>query len=419
MFLPVEAFIGWRYTRARKRTRFVSLISAISIGGVALGIAALVTILSIMNGFEREMRERMLGLAAHLVVDLPHSVVPEAGALQSALSAAPMVTGVAPFVAGEALLTFRGDVQGVRVEGVRPELERAVSAVGELTHEGDFNSLQAGTFNIVLGRGLADTLRARVGDAVTVVLPEPMRTAAGILPRLKRFTVSGIFDAGVQDYDTSVAFVHLEDAARVFRVADGISGFRVRLADPFRAPELVAPLQRTLAAAGIPGLRLTDWTQTNSNLFRALKTEKIVMFVILLLSVAVAAFNLVSTLVMVVAEKHAEIAVLVTMGMTPGRILRVFIAQGVLIGSAGIVVGTLLGVVLALNVEHLVAFVERLFHFRILSPDIYYISKIPSELKMSDLLTALGLASLLCLLAPLYPAWQASRTQPAAALRYE
>ncbi len=419
MFLPVEAFIGWRYTRARRRTRFVSLISAISIGGVALGIAALVTILSIMNGFEREMRGRLLGLAAHLVVERQHAVLAEQGALPAALAARPEVAGVAPFVAGEALLTFRGDVQGVRINGVRPEAERLVSAAPTLTREGDFAALEAGRFNIVLGRGLADTLRARVGDQITLVLPEPMRTAAGILPRLKRFTVCGIFEAGVQDYDMSMAFVHLEDAARVFRIGGGVSGFRVRLADPLAAPALGDTLERELAAATEPGLRITDWTETNSNLFRALKTEKIVMFVILLLSVAVAAFNLVSTLVMVVAEKHAEIAVLATLGMTPRRILRVFIAQGVLIGIAGVALGAVLGVVLALNVEAIVGFVEQLFNFRILSPDVYYISTIPSKLEAGDLLVALAAASLLCLLAPLYPAWQASRTQPAEALRYE
>lgn len=418
MFRPVEAFIGWRYTRARRRTRFVSLISAISIGGVALGIAALITILSIMNGFEREMRNRLLGLAAHLVVERPQAAVAETGALPAAIAALPDVTGVAPFVAGEALLTFRGDVQGVRISGVRPDAERAVSAAPTLTREGDFDALEPGSFNIVLGRGLADTLRAKVGDDITLVLPEPMRTAAGILPRLKRFTVCGIFDAGVQDYDMSTAFVHLDDAARVFRV-NGVSGFRIRVADPFAAPALGLALAARLETAGQRGLRVSDWTDTNSNLFRALKTEKIVMFVILLLSVAVAAFNLVSTLVMVVAEKHAEIAILKTLGLSARRILYVFLAQGVLIGIAGVSLGAVLGIVLALNVEPIVGFIEQVFNFRILSPDVYYISTIPSELKMSDLLTALLTASALCLIAPLYPAWQASRTQPAEALRYE
>lgn len=418
MFNPVEAFIGWRYTRARRRTRFVSLISAISIGGVALGIAALVTILSIMNGFEREMRNRLLGLAAHIVVERPPQVALDAAALGARLAAYPGVAGVAPFVAGEALLTFRGDVQGVRINGVTPQAEAAVSAAPTLTRDGSFDALAPGEFNIVLGRGLADTLRARVGDDITLVLPEPMRTAAGVLPRLKRFTVCGIFEAGVQDYDMSMAFVHLDDATRVFR-ADGITGYRVRLDDPVAAPGMVAPLARALADIGGGALRLSDWTETNSNLFRALRTEKIVMFVILLLSVAVAAFNLVSTLVMVVAEKHAEIAILKTLGMTPARILRVFIAQGVLIGAAGVVIGAALGVLLALNVEQIVAAAEQFFGFRVLSPDVYYISRIPSELEWTDLLVALAAASVLCLVAPLYPAWQASRTQPAEALRYE
>lgn len=420
MFLPVEAFIGWRYTRARRRTRFVSLISAISIGGVALGIAALVTILSIMNGFEREMRDRLLGLAAHLVVDRPHGTVALQGALPDALAALDGVTGLAPYVAGDALLTFRGEVQGVRVNGVRPADEAAVSAAATLTREGDFAALTPGGFNIVLGRGLADVLRARVGDEVTLVLPEPMRTAAGILPRVKRFTVAGIFEAGVQDYDVSLAYVHLDDAARVFRIAHGVSGWRLRLDDPLLAPALRATLARDLAReSGPDALRVSDWTEMNANLFRALKTEKMVMFVILLASVAVAAFNLVSTLVMVVAEKHAEIAVLATLGLTRRRIVRVFFTQGLLIGAAGVALGAVCGVLLALNVERLVAFLERSFGFHILSPEVYYISRIPSVLEAGDLLLALGAAALLCLLAPLYPAWQASLTQPAEALRHE
>ncbi len=418
MFVPVEAFIGWRYTRARRRTRFVSLISAISIGGVALGIAALVTILSIMNGFEREMSQRLLGLAAHLVVERPAGVALDAQAVAQRIAAYPGVAGVAPFVSGEALLTLRGDVQGVRINGVAPAAEAAVSAAPTLTKEGSFDALVPGEFNIVLGRGLADTLRAKIGDDLTLVLPEPMRTAAGVLPRLKRFTVCGIFEAGVQDYDMAMAFVHLDDAARVFR-ADGLSGYRVRLDDAYAAPALAAPLARALADVGGGRLRVSDWTETNANLFRALKTEKIVMFVILLLSVAVAAFNLVSTLVMVVAEKHAEIAILKTLGMTPPRILRVFFTQGVLIGAAGVAIGAVLGVLLALNVEQLVAAAEQVFGFHILSPDVYYISRIPSELEWPDLLLALAAATLLCLVAPLYPAWQASRTQPAEALRYE
>jgi lipoprotein-releasing system permease protein len=396
----------------------VSLISAISIGGVALGIAALVTILSIMNGFEREMRNRLLGLAAHLVVERPAGVALDTAALERRLAAEPGVAGLAPYVAGEALLTFRGDVQGVRIEGVTPDAEARVSAAPTLTREGSFDALVPGEFNIVLGRGLADMLRAKIGDDITLVLPEPMRTAAGVLPRLKRFTVCGIFEAGVQDYDMAMAFVHLDDAFRVFR-ADGLSGYRVRLDDPFAAPARASPLAQALADLGAGKLRVSDWTATNSNLFRALRTEKIVMFVILLLSVAVAAFNLVSTLVMVVTEKHAEIAILKTLGMTPARILRVFLAQGVLIGAAGVAVGALLGVLLALNVEQIVAAAEQAFGFRILAPDVYYISRIPSDLEWPDVWVALAAASVLCLVAPLYPAWQASRTQPAEALRYE
>jgi lipoprotein-releasing system permease protein len=414
MFIPVEAFIGWRYTRARRRTRFVSLISAIAIGGVALGIAALITILSIMNGFERELRDRLLGMSAHLTIDSRAGPLPNTAAPAALIGSAAQVVGVAPFITAEALLTHQGEVHGVRVFGIQPAREEQVTSVGSRMRRGDFNALQAGRFNIVLGRGLAEALRVELGQRVTLVLPEPMRTAAGVLPRLKQVTVVGIFEAGVQDYDEATAFMALEDTGRIFRTGGRITGWRARLEDPFQAPSVAAQLQ-----ARLPDLRVSDWTSTHTNLFRALQTEKIVMFVILLLSVAVAAFNLVSTLVMVVGEKQAEIAVLATLGMTPRRILRVFMIQGLMIGVAGVALGSTAGVLVALNVETIVAGLEALFHFQILSADVYYISRIPAELVPRDVVIAVLSATLLCLLAPLYPAWQASRIRPAEALRHE
>lgn len=414
MFIPVEAFIGWRYTRARRRTRFVSLISAIAIGGVALGIAALITILSIMNGFERELRDRLLGMSAHITIDSPAGPLPDAAASAALIGSAAQVVGVAPFITAEALLTHQGEVHGVRVFGIQPAREDQVTSVGSRMRRGDFNALQAGRFNVVLGRGLAEALRVELGERVTLVLPEPMRTAAGVVPRLKQVTVVGIFEAGVQDYDEATAFMALEDTGRIFRTAGRITGWRARLADPFQAPSVAAQLQ-----ARLPDLRVSDWTTTHTNLFRALQTEKIVMFVILLLSVAVAAFNLVSTLVMVVGEKQTEIAVLATLGMTPRRILRVFMTQGLMIGVAGVALGSTAGVLVALNVETIVGGLEALFHFQILSADVYYISRIPAELVPLDVVIAVLAATLLCLLAPLYPAWQASRIRPAEALRHE
>lgn len=420
MFTPVEAFIGWRYTRAKRRTRFVSLISSISITGVALGIAALVTILSIMNGFERELRDRILGMAAHLSVKAERGALVDWRAAAAALRADPRVAATAPYVEGEVMLTHVDAVQGALIRGVLPDEEAGVSVLGTRMKAGKLDSLAGGAFNIVLGRGLADALQLGLGDEVALVLPEPIRTATGMLPRLKRCRVTGIFEAGVQDYDTAVAFMHLADAAKVFRLGDGVSGVRARLGDPFAATAVSAALNASPALRALPGgVQATNWTETHVNLFRALKTEKVVMFVILMLSIGVAAFNLVSTLVMVVAEKTAEIAILRTLGMTPRRVLGIFLYQGALIGAAGIVAGTAAGVLLAANVEPIVATLERVFHFKILPPDVYYISEIPAELRAQDVVVAIAISAVLCLAAPLYPAWVASRTRPAEVLRHE
>lgn len=416
MFTPVETFLAWRYTRSRQRSRFVSLIAAISIGGVALGMAALITILSIMNGFERELRDRILGTTAHVTVAPSRGALIDWQSRLTRLASLPDVLAVAPLVTGDALLTRLGEVQGVRLRGVDPVAEQEVSVIGDKMRAGSFDALQAGAFNVVLGRGLADALGAAVGDDVTMVLPQPIRTAAGVLPRLKRLHVAGVFEAGVQEYDTATVYLHMADAARIVRLAEGVSNLQLRLRDPF----LVDALRGAIVdAMGSDGIVVRDWTETHTNLFRALKTEKIVMFVILLLSIGVAAFNLVSTLSMVVAEKHTEVAVLQTIGMTPWRILRVFLTQGALIGIAGVVIGTVAGVGLSLNVETLVGAAERAFGFKILSPDVYYISEIPSQLEFPDVAAAVVIALLLCLLAPLFPAWAASRTRPAEALRYE
>lgn len=417
MLTPVEIFLGWRYTRARRRSKSVSLISSISIAGVAIGIAALITILSVMNGFERELRERILGMAAHLTLTSDHGGLGAWKALTATLRAQAGVRGVAPFVDGEALMTQYNNVQGVLVRGVLPAAEASVSTIQSTMQAGDFNALTPGAFNIILGRGLAESVQAVVGSQITLVLPEPIRVATGMVPRLRRFTVVGIFEAGVQEYDSATAYVHIEDAAKLFRVRDGVGGLRLKLDNAFAATGLKT-LLRAQALVG-DEVKLTDWTETHVNLFRALKTEKIVMFVILALSIGVAAFNLVSTLVMVVSEKYTEVAILRTLGMTPRRVLTVFLVQGAFIGAAGIALGVGAGVLLAANVERLVGAVERLFGFKFLPADVYYISEIPSQLAASDVLIAIGLAVVLCLVAPLYPAWLASRTNPAEALRYE
>lgn len=379
MFTPVEAFLGWRYTQAKRRNHFVSFISAIAMLGVALGVAALITILSIMNGFESELRDRILGMAAHVVVTGDRGLLRHWSEFAQHAENHPDVIASAPYIRREAMLTHYDNVHGAVIRGIDPAREVNVSVVAQKITEGDLRSLKSSAFNVVLGRGLADTLQARIGGRVTLISPEPTHTPAGMIPRLRRFTVVGIFEAGVHEYDTTMALIHIEDAAKMFRYGDAVTGVRVKVKRPFAAPAIGSELKIALSAKSTTGLVVTDWTETNVNLFRALKTERIVMFIILALTIAVAAFNLVSTLVMVVAEKNSEIAILQTLGMTKKNILVVFFLHGGLIGVVGIVAGVGLGVLLAVNVDVIVGTVEQLFHFKIMSPDIYYISEIPSS----------------------------------------
>ncbi|MFT4562985.1 MAG: lipoprotein-releasing system permease protein [Gammaproteobacteria bacterium] len=418
MFTPVEAYLGWRYTRAKRRVHFVSLISAIAMLGVALGMAALITILSIMNGFESELRDRILGMAAHVVVTTDRGVLSDWQTITHQVDQQAGVTASAPYIRREAMLTHYDNVQGAVVRGILPALEAKVSIVAQKIIAGELN-LKSGSFDIVLGRGLADTLRARVGSRVTLIAPEPMRTPAGMVPRLRRYNVVGIFEAGVHDYDTSLALIHIDDAKKMFRYGERITGIRLTVDNPFEAPTVGQQITQRLSSRTDDPVKVIDWTETNINLFKALKTEKIVMFIILALTIAVAAFNLVSTLVMVVSEKTSEIAILQTLGLTKKKIILVFFIHGGLIGFSGIVLGLVLGLALASNVQFIVGGLETLLHFKILSPDVYYISEIPSEIELRDVLTAVGVAITLCLLAPLYPALLASRTAPARALRYD
>ncbi len=416
MFTPVEFFIAWRYTRAQRRTQLVSLISAISILGVALGIAALITILSIMNGFEHEMRDRLLGMTAHLDLRARDGALRDWPAVAAEVAALPEVTGWAPYIEGQALLTRFNAVQGAQVRGIDPARETTISVLGAHLREGSLAALQPAQFRVIVGRGIADALSLSVGDDVMLVLAEPLRTASGMLPRLKRFQVAGIFEAGVQEFDSGTVFVHLEDAQRVFRRYQGVDGLSFKLQDPFMVDAVSARLRLTATTQTVVKL---PWTSSHTNLFRALATEKIVMFVILLLSVAVAAFNLVSTLVMVVTEKSSEIAILQTLGLTPRQVLKIFFAQGALIGAAGVSVGAAAGVLLARHIETIIAWLEAVLGFKILAPDVYYISRIPADLHPRDVVFTLVFSIVLCLVAPLYPAWLASRTRPAEVLRYE
>lgn len=415
MFKPLEFFIGLRYTRAKRRNHFISFISLISMLGIMLGITALITVLSVMNGFEKELRERILGMAAHVTVSGTSGRLQDWQEVTDLLAGHRHVLGIAPYVEGEAMLSAGGQVSGAMVRGVLPDQEPAVSDVGQKMKAGSLKNLVPGEFGIVLGKELAWMLGVGPGDKVTVVTPEANVTPAGILPRLKRFTVVGIFEVGMYEYDRGVALMHLDDAAKLFMLDGAVSGVRLKLDDMFRAPQL----SRELAAQLPPTNFISNWTQQHANFFRAVKTEKTAMFIILMLIVAVAAFNIVSTLVMVVTDKQSDIAILRTLGASPASIMGVFIVQGTVIGLIGTLLGAIGGISLALNVETIVPAIERMFGVHFLPGDVYYISELPSDLHWEDVLRISGIAFLLTVLATLYPAWRASRTEPAEALRYE
>ena len=415
MIRPLELAIGLRYTRARRRNHFISFISLTSILGIGLGVTALITVLSVMNGFEKELRSRILGLASHATVAAVNGPLEHWEEAAELARRHPEIAGVAPYVQAEGMLTAGGNVQGVLVRGVEPSLEPEVSEIDRFMVSGRLSDLTAGTYQMLVGRSLARRLGVRLGDKATLVAPQAQVTPAGVLPRLRRFTVAGIFEIGHGQYDASLAVVHLRDAATLFRLGDGVSGIRLKLHEIYRAPAV----SRELALSMGGRYWVSDWTDHHANFFRALRTEKTVMFVILTLIVAVAAFNIVSTMIMVVTDKQSEIAILRTLGMSPGSVMRVFIVLGTFIGVFGTMLGGIGGIVLASNVEVIVAGIESLFGTKFLSPEIYYISDVPSDLRGTDVVTILAVAFLMSVSATLYPAWRASRTQPAEALRYE
>jgi lipoprotein-releasing system permease protein len=415
MFAPLEICIGLRYTRAKRRSRFISFISLTSMLGIALGVTALITVLSVMNGFELELRTRILGMASHATITgLDRTLVDWREQAKLAQSH-PRVVGVAPYVDGQAMLTLGAAVRGTMVRGIEPLEEPKVSEVASFMEEGSFKDLEAGRYRIILGRGLANALGARLGTKVTLVAPQAKVTPAGVLPRLRRFTVAGIFRVDHGQYDNSLALVHMQDAAKLFRLQGKVSGLRLKVDELYAARSISREVARTFGGL----FYVTDWTQHHANFFKALKTEKTVMFVILSLIVAVAAFNIVSTLIMVVTDKQADIAILRTLGLTPRRVMGVFIVQGFVIGLIGALLGALGGIGLALNVETLVPRIEELFNTQFLPADIYYITQVPSDLRWPDVYAVTAVAFVLTVIATIYPAWQASRTDPAQALRYE
>ncbi|AHE98198.1 lipoprotein-releasing ABC transporter permease subunit [Thioalkalivibrio paradoxus] len=416
MFKPLSVAIGLRYTRAKRRNHFISFISVVSMIGLVLGVTALITVLSVMNGFERELRERILGMASHATIQALDGSLREWETVRQQVEAAdPRVLAAAPYVSGEAMLSAFGNISGGLIRGIDPALERRVARIGEHMIRGELEALEAGEFRIVLGVELAAQLGVRIGDPVVLMAPQAAVTPAGVLPRMRRFEVAGLFEVGMYEFDRGTAFIHLDDARAVFQTGEGVTGLRLHLDDLMQAGVVSRDIARSLDGM----FRVADWTQQHANLFRAIQMEKVVMFIILSLIVAVAAFNIVSTLVMLVTDKQSDIAILRTLGLKPSSVMLVFIVQGAVIGLVGIVLGVIGGVSLALNIDVVVPLIERITGTQFLAADVYYISDLPSELRVEDVIRISGLAFVLTLLATLFPAWRAARTRPAEALRYE
>lgn len=416
MIRPLSFFIGLRYIRAKRRNHFISFITLTSMLGITLGVWALITVLSIMNGFERELRGRILGVASHVTISGTDGWLSDWRALATALGETPGVDATAPFILGQGMVTKGREVHGALIRGILPDLEKGVARmIADNMVQGGLENLHAGGYGIVLGQTLAYLLGAGVGTKVTVVAPRGQTTPAGLLPRLKRFTVVGIFKVNMHEYDSALSFIHLEDAMKLYKTGSRAEGLRLKLSDVFQAPLL----RRTLAHSLGDAYRVRDWTLEHANFFRALRIEKRVMFIILFLIIAVAAFNIVSTLVMVVTDKQADIAILRTLGMSPRSVMGVFMVQGTVIGVIGTLLGGLTGVITSLNVETLVPFIENLLGLEFFPADVYVISDFPAELHWDDVIRITTASFLMSVTATLYPAWRASRTQPAEALRYE
>jgi lipoprotein-releasing system permease protein len=415
MFKPLPLYIGLRYTRSKRRNHFIDFISISSMLGVMLGVAALIIVLSVMNGFHKEVRERILGMASHAIIMGAEGSIEDWQAGLRIAEDHPEVVGQAPFVEMKGMLISGENVSGVEVRGILPGEEPKVSQVGEHMDQGSLDDLGDRSYNIILGKELAASLGVVVGDKVTLLAPEVMMTPTGSMPRMKRFTVSGIFRVDMGKYDSGVALVHLRDAARLLRLGEGVTGIRLKLRDMYKAPEVSVELAR--AQEG--WFRVADWTMQHRNFFSALRTEKRMMGLILFLIVAVAAFNIVSTLVMVVTDKRSDIAILRTLGLSPRQVMHIFIIQGATLGFVGTIVGMILGILIALNLEGIVSGLEAFFGFKILDPAVYYISSMPSDLHWDDVWLISLSAFVLTLLATIYPARRAAATRPAEALRYE
>ncbi|MEO5606484.1 MAG: lipoprotein-releasing ABC transporter permease subunit [Polaromonas sp.] len=417
MQIPYELILGWRYTRAGRATRrngFISFISGVSMLGIALGVAALIIVLSVMNGFQKEVRDRMLGVISHIEVFAPGGgALADPAKTLAEIRANPNVIGAATFIAAQALLARGEDMKGAMVRGIDPALEGQVTDLA-VTSASALHRLVPGEFGVVLGGELARAMGVREGDTVTLIAPSGQVTPAGVVPRLKTMTVVGTFDSGHFEYDSALVMMHQIDAAKIFRL-EGPTGIRIKLKDLHQAREVAKELANTLSG----DLLIRDWTRQNKTWFSAVELEKRMMFIILTLIVAVAAFNLVSTLVMTVTDKRADIAILRTLGASPKSIMGVFMVQGAMVGVIGTLSGLLLGLGVAFNIDVIVPALERLFHASFLPKDIYLISRMPSEPQYSDIMPIVVISLILAFLATIYPSWRASRVNPAEALRYE
>lgn len=411
MLKPFSLYIGLRYTGARARNGFISVITMISALGLMLGVAVLITVLSVMNGFDRELQTRILGMVTHVSIT-GREPVTDWQALATVAGRHDGVLAAAPFRQMEGMLSHKGQVAGVIATGILPEAERDVSIVGDFIESGELDSLQDGEFNTVIGYGLARRLDAKLGDKITLVLPEATLSPAGVMPRFRRFTVTGIFRVRAE-VDNMLAYIHVEDAARLAREPGTVEGIRIRLADLFEAPYVGWQLERELG----PGYYSSDWTRSHGSLFQAIRMEKTMMTLLLSFIVAVAAFNIISSQVMLVTEKRGNIAVMRTLGATPGMIMRIFMVQGTVIGFAGTALGTLLGVLLSTNISAIAQWLEDTFNAQMF--DAYFVNYLPSELQWGDVTTIVSIALIISFSATLYPSWRASRIQPAEALRYE
>jgi lipoprotein-releasing system permease protein len=410
-----EAWIGLRYVRARTSNRFVSLISAISMLGIAIAVAVLIIVLSVVNGFERELKDRLLLMSSHANIEDPQDGLADWEKRVADAESNPGVKAAAPYVVGQALIIYGEQLSGIELRGIDPALENDVSGVSGVVTTGSLSSLEEKGFGIVLGVDLADALGADVGDRVSITLAEGIVTPAGLVPRTKRFSVTGIYRVGMYEFDRRLAFIHLADAQKLFRKGNKVSGIRLAVNDIYAAPAIV----REVALDSGGGVLVSDWTRRHVNFFRSIQITKSILFVILLLVVAVAAFNIVSTLVMVVKDKQSDIAILRTVGANPSSILKIFIAQGSVIGVVGTVAGLALGVLVTVNLETIVSFMETTFDIKFLAADVYFISDLPADLRLPDVVRICTIALILALVSTVYPAWRGARTMPAEALRYE